>query len=67
MYVKRCVGDESKRMGQNMFMSSSPKVTNFTGAIGAFEKEKQYYNYAKHSCSKVCGHYTQVRGFRYLT
>jgi hypothetical protein len=47
-----------KYVGENLYMSSSAptgqKITD------AWASEKAFYDYATNSCSKVCGHYTQI-------
>lgn len=56
----RCDG---KRAGQNMYLQSpvsSIKDFNMTAVLDSWYSEKKDYDYATGSCSKVCGHYTQV-------
>jgi hypothetical protein len=44
--------------GENLYASSGSSTPR--GVVGSWDSEKQYYNYANNSCSRVCGHYTQV-------
>ncbi|CAD5125017.1 DgyrCDS13254 [Dimorphilus gyrociliatus] len=47
--------------GQNLFISGgSGQYTDMEAVVKAWYNEKKDYNYNKLSCSKVCGHYTQV-------
>ncbi|XP_053262644.1 GLIPR1-like protein 1 [Podarcis raffonei] len=47
--------------GENIWRgSASSQPFNAAAAINAFNSEVQYYTYDAHTCSKVCGHYTQV-------
>ena len=45
--------------GQNLYATTASGV-NLTKAVVSWYNEKADYNYAGVSCSKVCGHYTQV-------
>ena len=45
-------------VGENIYASSGS--ANGPGAVSSWISEKKNYNYAKNSCSGVCGHYTQV-------
>ena len=46
-------------VGQNIYMIDGKRI-NLTSAIHGFYSEIRYYNYDKHKCSGVCGHYWQV-------
>jgi len=64
-YSNTCVYQHSGRLGygENLFAaaSSEPRssVTMKDAVIDWFG-EQPHYNYAKNTCSGVCGHYTQV-------
>ncbi|XP_062609361.1 GLIPR1-like protein 1 [Saccostrea cucullata] len=45
-------------VGENIFWSSNSRTPG--AAVNAWYSERQYYNYASNSCSRTCGHYTQV-------
>ena len=45
-------------VGENIYASSGS--ANGPGAVSSWMSEKKNYDYAKNSCSGVCGHYTQV-------
>ncbi len=45
-------------VGENIYASSGSATG--PGAVSSWVSEKKNYNYAKNSCSGVCGHYTQV-------
>uniref|UniRef100_M3XKW1 GLI pathosis related 1 n=2 Tax=Latimeria chalumnae TaxID=7897 RepID=M3XKW1_LATCH len=47
-------------LGENIWVGSSFDAFNVTSAIAAWNNEVQYYNYKTRTCTKVCGHYTQV-------
>lgn len=48
-------------VGQNLFIASGTGTyTEMAKVVNAWYAEKKDYNYNKLSCSKVCGHYTQV-------
>ena len=50
-----------KFTGQNVYASSKyRKNIKFKKIVMKWFKEKNYYDYEKGKCSKVCGHYTQV-------
>ena len=55
----RCDGVTS--VGQNLYMGGASLGTNITRFIQLWNDEKKDYTYSDGSCSKVCGHYTQVR------
>nr|XP_056702490.1 glioma pathogenesis-related protein 1-like [Euleptes europaea] len=48
-------------LGENLWMSSAAR-RHFdpTDAIAAWNSEVSSYTYESHSCTRVCGHYTQV-------
>ena len=45
-------------VGENIFAASY--VASGADAVAYWVAEKQYYDYDSNSCSRVCGHYTQV-------
>jgi hypothetical protein len=49
---------QQNQYGENLYASGGPSTP--TSIIESFESEKRDYNYANNSCSRVCGHYTQV-------
>ncbi|XP_053111750.1 GLIPR1-like protein 1 isoform X1 [Hemicordylus capensis] len=47
--------------GENLLAGGAiRRPYNSASAIRVFYNEVKYYNYNKHSCTHVCGHYTQV-------
>uniref|UniRef100_A0A3Q3JEJ0 SCP domain-containing protein n=1 Tax=Monopterus albus TaxID=43700 RepID=A0A3Q3JEJ0_MONAL len=47
-------------VGENIWVGYPPSSFSVKIAIENWVNEKQYYNYNSNTCSKVCGHYTQV-------
>ena len=49
-------------LGQNLWLGtgSLDNEPDPIPAVQAWYNEDQYYDYETHSCSGVCGHYTQV-------
>jgi hypothetical protein len=45
-------------LGENIYASTG--ATTPAGVVASWVSEKKYYDYSNSSCSKVCGHYTQV-------
>ncbi len=58
-YANKCIWGHSKNQyGENLYAStnsSAPKQV-----VDSWVSEVADYNYGSNSCSKVCGHYTQV-------
>lgn len=51
-----------KPTGENMWLGgASRNPINVENPIKAFHSEINYYTFSTHQCTKVCGHYTQVR------
>ncbi|XP_008276762.1 GLIPR1-like protein 1 isoform X2 [Stegastes partitus] len=72
-WAKNCVFEhnvdlkEPRRMhptfpsvGENIWTGSPPSSFDVTGAIQGWVNEKMHYSYGRNTCTKVCGHYTQV-------
>jgi len=57
-WAARCVFEHSGA-GENLFMTSAHQA-DVAGVINVFHSEIKYYNHYCNTCSKVCGHYTQV-------
>ncbi len=49
-------------VGENIFAASGS--ADYASAVLSWYNEVNDYTYSNHSCSAVCGHYTQVR-FRF--
>ncbi|XP_022071430.1 GLIPR1-like protein 1 [Acanthochromis polyacanthus] len=47
-------------VGENIWAGYPPSSFNVTSAIQRWVNEKLHYVYQKNTCTKVCGHYTQV-------
>ncbi|XP_040886115.1 GLIPR1-like protein 1 [Toxotes jaculatrix] len=62
IYLKdvRRVHPTFSSVGENLWTGYPPSLFNVTRAIKRWVDEKDHYNYQTTSCSKVCGHYTQV-------
>lgn len=51
-----------KPTGENMWLGgASQNFFNVKNPITSFHNEVKYYTFSTHHCTKVCGHYTQVR------
>ena len=48
-----------KRMGQNLAYTAG-SAKDLDQMVNLWVAEEADYNYASNTCSKVCGHYTQV-------
>ena len=48
-----------KNYGENLAFASNRQMNSYY-AVKLWYDEIKYYNYKKNSCSKVCGHYTQL-------
>ncbi|XP_023264503.1 glioma pathogenesis-related protein 1 [Seriola lalandi dorsalis] len=72
-WAKHCVFDHNPRLkdvssvhptfssvGENIWTGYPPSSFDATKAIKKWVDEKADYNYERNTCSKVCGHYTQV-------
>jgi len=59
-YAERCSFEHSgtKGLGENIYASSNAVTP--AKVVESWVSEKQNYTYATNSCTKVCGHYTQV-------
>ncbi|XP_061570647.1 GLIPR1-like protein 1 [Cololabis saira] len=71
-WARRCIFDHNiylkdarrvhptfSSVGENIWTISSQSFTP-TRAIESWVNEKNHYNYQRNTCTKVCGHYTQV-------
>lgn len=47
-------------VGENIWAGYPPSSFDVTRAIRRWVDEKQHYSYQENTCTKVCGHYTQV-------
>lgn len=72
-WAKHCVFEhnihlkEARRMhpvfpsvGENIWTAYPPSSFSVMRAMESWINETKYYNYQINTCSKVCGHYTQV-------
>ncbi|XP_030634028.1 GLIPR1-like protein 1 [Chanos chanos] len=72
-WARKCVFEhniylgETKRVhpiytsvGENIWAGAPPAHFSVETAINSWMKEVKYYTYDSHSCTRVCGHYTQV-------
>ncbi len=59
-YAEKCKWGHSGTagLGENIYASTNEKKP--ASVVASWVAEKAYYTYATNSCSKVCGHYTQV-------
>ncbi|KAM9704731.1 GLIPR1-like protein 1 [Menidia menidia] len=47
-------------VGENIWTGYPPSHFNVSVALKSWVNEKEYYDYQTTSCTKICGHYTQV-------
>lgn len=46
-------------VGENL--AATTGTVDYTGLVNNWNNEGNYYDYEENACSRVCGHYTQVR------
>ncbi|XP_030006629.1 glioma pathogenesis-related protein 1 [Sphaeramia orbicularis] len=67
-WAKQCVFEHNPNpvhpsftsIGENIWAGYPPSHFDVSGAIKLWVDEKQHYHYSSNTCTKVCGHYTQV-------
>lgn len=53
-------------VGENIWTGYPPSIFNVATAMKKWNDEKEAYDYNSNTCTKICGHYTQVCLGRYV-